>query len=298
MALSNFSGRLWTTIRRWFPSPPVSPGAASWGGSGTDAALATSDEIRGQVTRIRQAPGLALLLDYDGTLVPFTPTPDQATPDPELLVLLGALVARPATGVHLVSGRHKERLEAWFGALPVGLHAEHGAWSREASGGEWQGHEDVQPVLSDDLLALVNRYTERTPGSLIERKSAGLAWHYRLAPPNLALSNAQAMVEEVRRRFTPGTVGVLLGEKVVEFRPAGIHKGLIVTRLLKAERPGAMFVAVGDDATDEDMFAALPPDGVSVHVGPRPSRASVRLRDVAACRQFLMDILRSSDEWT
>jgi trehalose 6-phosphate synthase/phosphatase len=64
-------------------------------------------------------PGLFLLLDYDGTLVPFAPTPDLAEPDDKLILLLQELAARPLTEVHMVSGRSRETLERWLGALPT-----------------------------------------------------------------------------------------------------------------------------------------------------------------------------------
>jgi trehalose 6-phosphate synthase/phosphatase len=44
---------------------------------------------------------------------------------------------------------------------------------------------------------------------------------------------------------------------------------------------------MGDDRTDEDLFAALPPDGVAIHVGSRPSQAAIWLSDTAAVRRFL-----------
>jgi trehalose 6-phosphate synthase/phosphatase len=46
-------------------------------------------------------------------------------------------------------------------------------------------------------------------------------------------------------------------------------------------------VAIGDDRTDEDLFAALPDGSVSIHVGPSESRAGLRLPDVAAVRTLL-----------
>jgi trehalose 6-phosphate synthase/phosphatase len=260
-------------------------------GPAVDVSLATAETVREQTNRVARASRLILMLDYDGTLVPFTPTPDLASPDAELLALLEALAARPATQLHLVSGRQRENLETWFGDLAIGLHAEHGLWSRTTAGSEWQRHEAAQTVPYDQLLALLRGFTERTPGSLIERKSAGLAWHFRLAEPDLAAAHAEALAEEVRRRIPSETVEVLRGEKVLEFRPAGIHKGLIVMRAQASAPPATLLVAVGDDATDEDMFAALPPDGLSVHVGPRPSGARIRLRDVAACREFLRGLL-------
>jgi trehalose 6-phosphate synthase/phosphatase len=57
-------------------------------------------------------------------------------------------------------------------------------------------------------------------------------------------------------------------------------------------QPGPLAVlAMGDDQTDEDLFAALPEDGVAVHVGSRPSRARYRLADTTAARAFLADLL-------
>ena len=87
--------------------------------------------------RLGETEGLLLLLDYDGTLVPFAATPDLARPDPGLVTLLGAVSARPDTEVHVVSGRAREALDHWLGHLPVWLHAEHGFWSRAPDSKEW-----------------------------------------------------------------------------------------------------------------------------------------------------------------
>src|SRR3954466_3158963 len=87
--------------------------------------------------RLRETENLLLLLDYDGTLVPYTATPELARPDMALLELLGALSARPRTELHVVSGRTRETLEQWLGSLPIALHAEHGFWSRPMGSSEW-----------------------------------------------------------------------------------------------------------------------------------------------------------------
>jgi len=252
---------------------------------------AAADPVAAAQARLRQAPSLLLLLDYDGTLVPFAPTPELAQPDQDLLSLLAGLAACPRICLHLVSGRQRTVLDAWLGQLPVGLHAEHGLWSRPPRALAWQRQEVGDPVPYDEVQALLQQFSEKTPDARIEHKSGGLAWHYRLSPADLGSRQADALVEEARRRFPPGRVDVLRGEKVVEFRPAGVHKGLIVTRLAGEAAPGTLMAAIGDDLTDEDMFASLPPDGVSVHVGPGESRARVRLRDYTACRAFLRGIL-------
>ncbi|HSE66240.1 MAG TPA: bifunctional alpha,alpha-trehalose-phosphate synthase (UDP-forming)/trehalose-phosphatase [Gemmatimonadales bacterium] len=251
----------------------------------------SAEQVSRLTARMRGAPGLVLALDYDGTLAPFAALPDLAIPDDEILRLLAALAARPATSVHLVSGRQREVLESWFGELDLGLHAEHGAWSRNSGDDQWQRHVAVHPLPYDELVALAKTFSDRTPGSMIERKSAGLAWHFRLAHPDLGVLRAEALIGEVRRRFEPETVEVLRGERVVEVRPTGVNKGLVINRLQQTQASRDLVVALGDDSTDEDMFAALSPGNLGVHVGPGPTGAHFRLRDVAASRAFLRGLL-------
>ena len=72
-----------------------------------------------------------MLLDYDGTLVPFAAEPRLAQPDAELLELLTRLWApiRPTKWPSSAAGRGTT-LEEWFGELPISLIAEHGVWLR------------------------------------------------------------------------------------------------------------------------------------------------------------------------
>ncbi|HJU48045.1 MAG TPA: hypothetical protein VJ689_07935, partial [Gaiellaceae bacterium] len=49
-----------------------------------------------------------------------------------------------------------------------------------------------------------------------------------------------------------------------ELRAAGVDKGRYVKSL---DLSGAFVLAVGDDRTDQEMYAALPPGAFSVHVG-------------------------------
>ncbi|HEX8350510.1 MAG TPA: bifunctional alpha,alpha-trehalose-phosphate synthase (UDP-forming)/trehalose-phosphatase, partial [Hymenobacter sp.] len=103
-------------------------------------ALATTqldaEDSQSLVRAYQQAERRLLLLDYDGTLVPFHTNPQRAQPDAELLTLLKALSANPANQVAVISGRDRGTLTRWFGDLPLGLIAEHGAWLRPP-GEEW-----------------------------------------------------------------------------------------------------------------------------------------------------------------
>ncbi|MFZ5471731.1 MAG: bifunctional alpha,alpha-trehalose-phosphate synthase (UDP-forming)/trehalose-phosphatase [Myxococcota bacterium] len=250
-------------------------------------------DIDAALSRLRQAEKRLLLLDYDGTLVPFADTPDQAVPNDQLLQLLAALAALPRTEVHVVSGRDRETLEDWLGHLPVGIHAEHGFWSRPPGRSEW-----VQaPVGSTEwrrpALSILNDWAARTPGALVEEKSVGLAWHYRLADPEFGAHQANELKLHLAAVLSNSPVEILTGEKVVEIRPHGVHKGRIVTPLVQTTSPGTLFMAMGDDRTDEDLFAALPEGALSVHIGPKPSRAQLRLADVDEARAFLEELLPS-----
>ena len=107
---------------------------------------------------------LLLLLDYDGTLVPFTPTPELARPDREVLELLRALAARPDTQVHVVSGRPQNTLQEWLGDLPIWLHAEHGFLSRDPATRQWVPAAELGGSWREPVLAMLREITQRTPG--------------------------------------------------------------------------------------------------------------------------------------
>jgi trehalose 6-phosphate synthase/phosphatase len=90
-------------------------------------------------------------------------------------------------------------------------------------------------------------------------------------------------------------VEVLRGSKIVELRQIGVHKGLILSRLESSLDADTCLVAIGDDTTDEDMFANLTGQGIGIHVGTRLSRAPFRLADPVAVRGFLQDLLKDSE---
>jgi trehalose 6-phosphate synthase/phosphatase len=248
------------------------------------------EQVEAAIERAASAPALALLLDYDGTLMPFAPTPDLAAPDDALLDLLGRLAVRRRTELHLVSGRRRTTLERWFGALPIGLHAEHGFWSR-FPGGDWVAADVGPTTWREPVLAILRDFASRTPGSLVEEKTAGLAWHYRAAEPEYGAAQAKELSLHLSTLLTNVPVELLPGDKVLEIRPHGVHKGRAAAQVLaRTARAGALVLAIGDDRTDEDLFAAIPEGHLAIHVGPAPSRAPLRVRDVAAARAVLRRI--------
>jgi trehalose 6-phosphate synthase/phosphatase len=133
-------------------------------------------------------------------------------------------------------------------------------------------------------------FAVRTPGAFIEEKSGGLVWHYRAADPALAAIRAHALELELALLLDDRPARILPGSKVVEVLDGRIHKGRIISPLLARAPAGTLFVAIGDDRTDEDLFDALPAGAVSARVGPGPSRAGICLGGVAEVRGLLRAI--------
>jgi trehalose 6-phosphate synthase/phosphatase len=242
------------------------------------------------VDACRGAP-LTLLLDYDGTLVPIAPTPAQARPDAELVTLLAALARRPDRHIHIVSGRPHETIDAWFGKLAISLWAEHGFWSRAAGDDEWHAAARPPAEALARTYPILERFTAETPGSFIERKTASLAWHYRGAARAAGERQAQAVRELLEEALASSPLEVLPGKKVIEVRPRGVSKAEVARHVLAAQDRGSRVVAIGDDETDEDLFAALPTSAVTIAVGTGPTCARYVVEDHYAARDLLAALI-------
>jgi trehalose 6-phosphate synthase/phosphatase len=253
---------------------------------------ATSESaLRDMIAAIRGASPLAILLDYDGTLVPIAETPEEAQPDRELLQLIAALAARPATAVVMVSGRGRDTLQTWFGALPIDLWAEHGVWFKPAHGAVWAATVDnVGGEWHAIARERMDAFARTTPGAFVEEKTSSVAWHYRKAARGFGHAQARELRVALSAALADHPADILEGKRVIEVRPRGATKASVVQQLLSHRPPPALIVAFGDDRTDEEMFAALPRSGVSIHVGAGASLATHRLRHPAAVRSFLRAI--------
>jgi len=238
-----------------------------------------------------EAPARLMLLDYDGTLVPFNPDPERAVPDAELLELLRALTTLPATEVHVVSGRPRRFLERWLGGLPLGLHAEHGAWSRPRATRAWTTALPFDLAWRGLLRPLLDDFVARTPGAFVEDKELGLAWHWRAADETIGARHANELGLQLLHMAANLPVDVLPGHHVIELRPQGVSKALVGRQLAAAAEPDTAILAAGDDRTDEELFASLPAEALTVRVGPRSSRGRFSVTTTEALRSFLGDLI-------
>jgi len=230
-----------------------------------------------------------LVLDYDGTLVPFAKWPQQAVPPQALLDLLTTLASDPKNRVALVSGRSAENLDRWFGAIPqLCLVAEHGAELKRPSISTW---ESLRPQTRTDwkptVMPILEHFVDRTPGSFVEEKKTGLVWHYRMAEPEFGEWLANELVSMLEAMLAETELRAFRGEKIVEVKPVWANKGEAIERLLRDFLAPDFILAAGDDRTDEDLFERAPTSAWTVHIGPAPTRASFVVTDLRILRGVL-----------
>jgi trehalose 6-phosphate synthase/phosphatase len=228
-----------------------------------------------------------LLLDYDGTLMPFFPRPEGAQPTENLLALLTGLSADPKNKVVIISGRCRATLESWLGSIDLGLVAEHGAWLKEK---DWELLEPVVNEWKEEIRTILEMHMDRTPGSFIEEKECSLVWHYRKADAALASIRARELKDALLHLTTNLDLGVLEGSKVMEIKHIGINKGRAVQRWLPKEQ-WDFVLAIGDDVTDEDIFAVLPESAYSIKVGLGPSKARFNIASQHEVRELLQEMV-------
>jgi trehalose 6-phosphate synthase/phosphatase len=205
------------------------------------------------------------LLDYDGTLVPFATVPQNAVPSRVLLGILHKLSEASCNEVVIISGRERSFLERWFSGLKVNLIAEHGAWVKERDQ-DWLSMPKPINEWKSKLKPLFERYVDRVAGSFVEEKDFALVWHYRGVEHEPGKLSAQELKDHLLALTANIDVHVVQGNKTVEARIAGVNKGTGGLRFIS--RGFYDFIlCIGDDTTDEDLFAVLPETAYSIRVG-------------------------------
>jgi trehalose 6-phosphate synthase/phosphatase len=237
-----------------------------------------------------------VVLDYDGTLVPFAKRPQQAVPAQVVLELLTALASDPKNLVALVSGRSAENLDRWFGAIPrLCLVAEHGAELKTPAASTWESLLPHAPAdWKPTVMPILEHFVDRTPGSFVEEKKYTLVWHYRMADPEFGEWLANELVSMLEAMLAETELRAFRGEKIVEVRPVWANKGEAIQRLLGDFPDPDFILAAGDGRTDEDLFERAPSNAWTVHVGSGPTRASFVVTDLQVLRGVLELLATSS----
>jgi len=245
-----------------------------------------SPNARKQLIECYQASERRLmLLDYDGTLVPFATLPHNAVPDQRLREVLQGLSEETRNEIVIISGRDRAFLERWFSDVKISLVAEHGVWIKE-KGGEWQMAINAASEWKPKLKPFFERYVDRVAGSFVEEKDFALVWHYRGAEPEPGKLAAQELRDHLLAFVANIDVHILQGNKTVEARVAGANKGSAGSRFLSRNLYD-FILCIGDDVTDEELFAVLPDDACSIRVGVGMTCARHTLTDVQEVMRLL-----------
>src|SRR5659263_291125 len=230
-----------------------------------------------------------ILLDYDGTLVPFALNPQMAIPNRDTLNILMSLLKDSRNEIVLLSGRDKDTLERWFGLPNINIVAEHGILIKEKNC-DWSVVKKLNDQWKTRILPLLKLYVDRVPGSFIEEKDFSIAWHYRKSDPEQSSGQAKELMDTLLNLTSNIDVQVMPGNKVVEIRNSGFDKGTAGMNWISRNEYD-FILAIGDDFTDEDMFKILPDTAYSIRVGITQSYARFNLHNYVEVIELLREMV-------
>lgn len=231
----------------------------------------------------------ALLLDIDGTLLELAPTPRDVVVPPNLGATLQMLHDRLDGALALVSGRSLTDIDVIFAPLQFPAVGGHGAEMRLSI--ESEAVASRAPPMDNDLKRRFIAISQLSPGILYEDKGYSIALHYRLAPQfEKAIYEA---VSAIRADLPQAPIEVLPGKFVCEIKPSGFTKATGVRELMnRAPFSGRNPIFIGDDVTDESVFAIMPAfRGVSFSVGRRAHGVNGQFRAPKDVRAWLAHLL-------
>jgi trehalose-phosphatase len=216
--------------------------------------------------RIASASAVLLGLDFDGTLTPIVEHPARAVLPPETAEVLLALASHENTTVAIISGRALGDLQALVGIKNLIYAGNHGL---EIAGPRFSFVEAAAADARPALQALGQELAKRLQplaGAFVEDKNLTLTVHFR----QVASEDWEEFRRIVHAVLASSSHPFVLtaGQKSYELRPRVYwNKGNAMAWLQeRLDRPDALVIYAGDDATDEDAFTALP-DQITVKVG-------------------------------
>ena len=241
------------------------------------------------IESFRKSDKKLLFLDYDGTLSPFNTDPTQAGPDEELHEIIRGLAKNKKISLVVISGRDRNTLENWLGQHDIEFVAEHGVWIKH-KGKEWETSDKLDNSWKDDIRPIMEIYVNKTPGSFIEEKDYSLVWHFRKVETGLGELRSREIISHLKYLAVNMNLQVLEGSMVVEIKNLEVNKGKAAMKWVQ-EKTNDFILAIGDDATDEDTFKALPDQAFTIKVGDIHSAARFSLMEPKQVRSLLKQLI-------
>jgi len=231
-----------------------------------------------------------LMLDYDGTVAPFSRDRRKASPYPAVPVLLAEIINECRTRLIIVSGRSARDIPRLLRIHPPPeIWGSHGVERLYPDG----RYEEVD--VSDEAVQALGeaelRLDEQCLGPHIEVKLAAVAVHWR----GLDSSEVLKIRSRAYRTLEPMTsrADLTLAEfdQGVELRLRSANKGEAVRDFLRHLDGSVPVAYLGDDIDDENAFRVLNGRGLTVLVKPKSrfTAAQIWLRPPAELIEFLID---------
>ncbi|MGQ0555255.1 MAG: trehalose-phosphatase [Nitrospiraceae bacterium] len=205
--------------------------------------------------------------DFDGTLAKIVREHHAARLSRPIRFWLEELAKRAPTAI--ISGRSVEDLRSRVGTVVPHLIGNHG------SEGPHTRQEDIQHVRETSsgwLQLITGRFQDELTrsGVGVENKSYSLSFHYRTADQR---EEARALISRIIAELSPPP-RIVLGKSVVNVMPpTASHKGTALLEYMRRlDCSTALYV--GDDETDEDVFALRDHRILTVRVGKKKGSAA------------------------
>ncbi len=251
-------------------------------------------------TWVSEAERLWLFLDYDGTLVKFTRTPDIIKPDHKLIDLIKHLAEKSRLRLAIVSGRRLRDIQTLLPVEGIYVAGTYGIEVQTPEGERIQ-REDyalIRPYL-DRLKPLWEEIINGHKGYFLEDKGWSLALHARFAPEKEATRVISTIQQTLDQELITDEYRLIKHKKFLEVSSAKAHKGKTVSFLLNSfPLPGARLVYIGDDDNDAEAFETIHSfGGVAVSVAQyfgyiRSSGGDYVLKSPKAARKWLENLTR------
>lgn len=243
---------------------------------------------------------LILMLDFDGTISPIMPRPEQAFLPEKTRDSLKAL--SKLFPVVIISGRPIAFVQEKIGVNTFTYAGSHGL--------EWTINKKYQlrripNTVSEEILKVKKHFVEfasRYPKLIIENKPYAATIHYQ----NISNKQTKEFVTELEKLIAiinkKPFIRIFLDKKTVEFAPQlnwnkGHSARQFYTHFKNKIKQKLLPIYIGDSKSDEDAFLALKKDGITIRIGKNnKSSAKYYLKNQGQIDKFLAFLINTINE--